>query len=35
MPNHVMLDALASTAKGVGPAPAGCEWTSSDSVSIR
>jgi len=35
MPNQVMLDALASTAKGVGPAPAGCEWTSSDSVSIR
>jgi len=35
MPNQVVLDALAATAKGVGDAPAGCEWTSSDSLSIR
>ena len=35
MPNQVVLDALAASAKGVGAAPAGCEWTSSDSVSIR
>ena len=35
MPNHSVLDALAATAKGVGPAPAGCEWTSTSSGSIR
>ena len=35
MPNQVVLDALAATAKGVGDPPAGCEWTSSDSLSIR
>lgn len=35
MPNQVVLDALAASAKGAGPAPAGCEWTSSGSVSIR
>ena len=35
MPNQAVLDALAATAKGVGAAPAGCEWTSTDSVSIR
>jgi hypothetical protein len=35
MPNQVVLDALAATAKGIGAAPAGCEWTSSDSLSIR
>ena len=35
MPNQTVLDALAATAKGVGAAPAGCEWTSSDSLSIR
>ena len=35
MPNQTVLDALAATAKGIGAAPAGCEWTSSDSLSIR
>jgi len=35
MPNQVVLDALAATAKGIGAAPAGCEWISSDSLSIR
>ncbi len=35
MPNQVVLDALAATAKGVGDPPAGCEWISSDSLSIR
>ena len=35
LPNQAVLDALAATAKGVGAAPAGCEWTSTDSVSIR
>ena len=35
MPNQTVLDALAASAKGVGAAPAGCEWTSSNSVSIR
>ena len=35
MPNQVMLDALAATAKGVGAAPEGCEWVSSSSVSLR
>lgn len=35
MPNQMVLDALAASAKGVGAAHAGCEWTSSDSLSIR
>jgi len=35
MPNQVVLDALAATAKGIGAAPSGCEWTSSDLLSIR
>lgn len=35
MPNQAVLDALAATAKGVGAAPAGCEWVSSGSVSLR
>ena len=35
MPNQTVLDALAASAKGVGAAPAGCEWTSTNSVSIR
>ena len=35
MPNQAVLDALAATAKGAGPAPAGCEWTSSSLGSIR
>jgi len=35
IPNQAVLDALAATAKGVGPAPAGCEWVSTSSTSIR
>lgn len=35
MPNQVVLDALAASAKGIGAAPAGCEWQSTNSVSIR
>lgn len=35
MPNQALLDALAATAKGAGDPPAGCEWVSSSSVSLR
>lgn len=35
IPNQAVLDALAATAKGVGPAPSGCEWVSTSSTSIR
>lgn len=35
MPNQALLDTLAATAKGAGSAPAGCEWTSTTSTSIR
>jgi hypothetical protein len=35
MPNQAVLDALAASAKGVGAAPAGCEWVSSSSVALR
>lgn len=35
MPNQTLLDALAASTKGAGPAPAGCEWTSTTSTSIR
>lgn len=34
-PDQQALDALAAAKKGAGPAPAGCEWTSTTSVSIR
>ena len=34
-PDQSALDAYAAARKGTGPAPAGCEWTSTISVSIR